>query len=170
MPSRCLRFHLFVFMFAARNFLHRRVISLFSACRYCRLKNIKRITEGADRGVGVSPPPPPYLPLPPPCLPPPFLERRARSARKIFLSPLPIFSPLPPPTPSSPSSHPLLPPPPAPSSPPSLLPCPPPHNRLENILNVHFLYRNTEQTDLNAFSCKITIQQAILTGRYPIVS
>ena len=82
MPSRCLRFHLFVFTFAARHFLQAPESYLsFSACRYCRLKNIKRITGWKT-----------------------------------------------------------------------------------------FLYRNTEQTDLNAFSGKITIQQAILTGRYPIVS
>ena len=91
--------------------------------------------EGVDRGVGLSPLPPLTSPLPPPCLPPPFW-----SGAQIFPPSL-FFSPLPPPAPSSPSSHPLfsllpplfslLPPlhlpPPIPSSPTSLLPCPPPH-------------------------------------------
>ena len=100
------------------------------------------VEEGADRGVGLSPLPPPYLLPPAPLSPSSLLERRALRARKIFLfSPPSLFtSPLPPPTPSSPSSLPLfshlpplfsllpppLLPPPAPSTLTSLLPCPPP--------------------------------------------
>ena len=91
------------------------------------------IREGArgGQGVGLSPLPPPYLPLPLPRLPPPLWS----GARKNFLFPPPSLSssPLPPPAPYSPSSPPPLPPPPSPSSPPSrplspsLLPCPPPN-------------------------------------------
>ena len=97
---------------------------------------------GGGQGVGLSPSRP--LPTPPASSSPSsLLERRARSARKIFpfFSPSLFSSPLPPPAPSSPSSLPLssllpppLLPPPSPSSPPSrplfspsLLPCPPPH-------------------------------------------
>ena len=100
----------------------------------------KPIHEGVDRGVGLSPLPPPYLPPPAPSL----SERRALRARKIFLfsppslfvlpspSSRPLFSLfppplLPPPAPSSPFSLPLFSENPAPSSPPSLLPCPPSH-------------------------------------------
>ena len=112
--------------FAARHFLHRRVISLFSACRYCRLNNIKRITEGADRGVGVSPLPPLTSPPPPAPLSPSSLLGAARASHTqnfplsppspFFKSPLslplfsllpPLFSLLPPLTPPSrPSSPP----------------------------------------------------------------
>ena len=99
-----------------------------------------KLYEGVDRGVGLSPLPPPYLPPPAPTSPSSLLERRALRKRKMFLPPffppLSLIPPplLPPPSPSPPSSRPLfslLPPPrlppPAPSSPPSLLPCPPPH-------------------------------------------
>ena len=87
--------------------------------------------RGWTLGVGFSPLPPPYLPFTPPCLPPPFSERRALRARAkcSSLCLLPLFSPhsllqllfsLPP---SSPSSRPS-----SPSSPTTLLPagCPPP--------------------------------------------
>ena len=74
--------------------------------------------EGVDRGVGLSPLPPPYLPPPAPWSPSSLLEQ--------FFPPSFFSSPLPPPAPSSPSSLPLfsplpppLLPPPSPSSPPS---------------------------------------------------
>ena len=99
---------------------------------------------GGGQGGRPLPPPAPYLPLPPPCLPPPFWSG-ARFARAKFSSfSLPPFFPplslppalsspsslpllLPPPAPSSPSSLPLFSALPPPSSPTSLLPCPPPH-------------------------------------------
>ena len=84
---------------------------------------------GGGQGGRPRPPPAPYLPLPPPCLPPPFWSG-ARFARAKFSSfPLPPFFPplyllppplLPPPSPSSPSSRPLF------LFPPPLLPLPPP--------------------------------------------
>ena len=101
----------------------------------CRIQTmsfyIRKTCEiwGGGQWVGISPLPHPFLPLPPPCLPPPFSERRAPRAPKIFLFSLPpLFSPislllpplLPPPSPSSPSFHPLfslLPPPHLPSHP-----------------------------------------------------
>ena len=87
------------------------------------------VYEGADRGVGLSP-------LPPPCLPAPFWSGARFARAKISSFPLPPFFPslsllppplFPPPSPSSPSSEAPTPssPPPAPH-PPSLLPCPPP--------------------------------------------
>ena len=108
-----------------------------SSHKTCLVKDRKKWLHqwGGLQGVGFSILQPPYLPLPPICLPPPFSERRARSARKIFLFPLPPpFSPLsllplfsllpppflPPPIPLFfflPLPHPL----PAPSSPTSLL-------------------------------------------------
>ena len=82
------------------------------------------IIEGVDRGVGISPLPPPYLPPPAPSSPFSLLERRAPRAQ--IFPPSLFSSPLPPPAPSSPSSLPLssllpppLLPPPSPSSPPS---------------------------------------------------
>ena len=114
--------------------------------------------EGVDRGVGLSPLPPPYLPPPAPSSPSSLLERRALCTRKIFLffPPSLSSSPLPPPAPSFPSSlplfsplpPPLLPspspssPPPAPSSPPSLLPCPPPHQWRSACINDHLSRKN----------------------------
>ena len=86
---------------------------LKTSCKVVPLTTV----EGVDRGVGLSPLPPPYLPPPAPHLPPPFWSG-ARFARAKFSS-LPFFLPspsscplfsllppplLPPPTPSSPSS------------------------------------------------------------------
>ena len=86
------------------------------------------ISEGVDRGVGLSPLPPPYLPPPAPLSPSSLLGavRALRAQICPLFPPSLFFSPLPPPAPSSPSSHPLfsnlpppLLPPPAPPPPPS---------------------------------------------------
>ena len=75
---------------------------------------------GDRQGVGLSP----SRPLSPSSL---FGAARAPRANFVlFLSPFLFFSPLPPPTPSSPSSRPVTSPS-RPSSPNYLLPCPPPH-------------------------------------------
>ena len=90
-----------------------------------------------DKGVWLSPLPPPYISPPAPRLPPPFWSgaRFARSKISFFPS-LPFFLPSPSSRPSSPSSLPifsllpplfsLLPPPLLPLPPPNL-PLPPPH-------------------------------------------
>ena len=83
---------------------------------YCYILNIESfsIEEGADRGVGLSPPPAPYLPPPAPLSPSsPLRAAHALRAQNFPLSPpFLFFSPLPPPAP-------LLPPP----SSLSVLPC-----------------------------------------------
>ena len=85
---------------------------------------------------GGSPPSTPLPPLPSPCLPPPFFQRRALCARKIFFcfppSLFPNFSPLSLPAPSPPS--------PTPSFHTSLFPCPPPHEQVTKSLQLKFKY------------------------------
>ena len=128
-------------------------LTLVSRQAIVAIKCIFTIYEGVDRGVGLSP-------LPPPCLPPPFLSKFSLP-RSLFFSPLP--------SPSSPSSHPFLPPP-SPSSP-SSRPFTPPSRPLISHLPLtlsapSFIYSRLYRVKLHRGSMG---GRAVVTGVHCII-